>query len=72
MELPYDQIVSMLKGCFDSAGRVYPGLRDRVYHSLQATLWIHICALCVSSEFAKRFPFPSVACDMTSSLDPDF
>jgi hypothetical protein len=70
VEPPYDQIVSMLKGCFDSAGRVYPGLRDRAYHSARAALWIHICALCASREFARRFPFPAVACDM-ASLDPD-
>ena len=71
VEPPYDQIVSILKGCFDSAGRVYPGSRDRAYHSGQAALWIHIRALCVSKEFAKRFPFPVVACDMRSSPDPD-
>ena len=71
VEPPYDQIVSILRGCFDSAGRVYPGLRDRAYHSAQAALWIHIRALCVSREFAKRFPFPPVACDTTSSFDPD-
>ena len=71
VEPPYDQIVSLLKGCFDSAGRVYPGARDRAYHSARAALWIHIRALCVSKGFAKRFPFPTVSCDMTSSLDPD-
>ena len=70
VEPPYDQIVSMLKGCFDSAGRVYPGSRDRAYHSAQAALWIYIRALCLSREFAKRFPFPTVTCDM-ASLDPD-
>ena len=70
VEPPYDQLVSMLKGCFDSAGRVYPGSRNRAYHSARAALWIRIRALYVSREFVKRFPLPTVACDMTS-LDPD-
>jgi len=70
VEPPYDQIVSTLKGCFDSNGRVYPGSRDRAYHSAQAVLWIHICAMCVSEEFGERFPFPAIVHDATS-LDLD-
>jgi len=70
VEPPYDQIVSTLKGCFDSNGRIYAGSRDRAYHSAQAVLWIHICAMCVSGEFAERFPLPSIAHDITS-LDLD-
>ena len=53
MEPPYDQIVSALKGCFD----------------VQAVLWIHICAMCVSRELAV-YPLPIIAHD-TRSLDPD-
>ena len=70
VEPPYDQIISTLKGCFDSAGKVYPGSRDRAYHSAQAVLWIHICAMCVSEDFANRFPLPTILHD-TTSLDPD-
>ena len=67
---PYDQIISTLKGCFDSNGRIYPGSSDRAYHSAQAILWIHICAMCISREFAKRFPLPVIFCNITY-LDPD-
>jgi len=70
VEPPYDQIVSTLKGCFDSNGRIYPGSRDRAYHSAQAVLWIHICAMCVSEEFAERFPLPTIA-HHPASLDPN-
>jgi len=70
VEPPYDQIVSTLKGCFDSNGRLYSGSRDRAYHSVQAVLWIHICAMCVSREFAERFPLPTITHNPTS-LDLD-
>jgi len=70
VEPPYDQIVSTLKGCFDFNGRIYPGSRDRAYHSAQAVLWIHICAMCVSGEFGGRFPLPIIVHDATS-LDLD-
>jgi len=70
VEPPYDQIISTLRGCFDSAGKIYPGSRDRAYHSAQAALWIHICAMYVSEDFADRFPFPTIPYD-TTSLDPD-
>jgi len=70
MEPPYDQIISTLKGCVDSNGRIYPGSRDRAHHSAQAALWIHICAMCVSKEFGKGFPLPTIAHD-TTSPDPD-
>jgi len=70
VEPPYDQIVSTLKGCFDSNGRIYPGSRDRAYHSAQAVLWIYICAMCVSREFGERFPLQTITHDDTS-LDFD-
>ena len=70
VEPPYDQIVSTLKRCFDSDGRVYAGSRDRAYHSAQAVLWIHICAMCVSRGFGERFPLPTITYD-TTSLDLD-
>ena len=69
-EPPYDQIISILKGGFDSAGKIYPGSRDRLYHSALAILWIHIRALSVSGKFAKKFPLPTISYD-TESLDPD-
>ena len=39
---------------------MYPGLRDRIYFSAQAILWIHICSVYVSEEFALRFPLPII------------
>ena len=71
MEPPYDQIISTLKGCFDSAGKIYPGSRDRAYNSAQAVLWVHIRALFISEGFAKKFPLPAVDYD-PMSLDLDF
>ena len=70
VEPPYDQIISTLNGCFDSNGKIYPGTRDRAYHSAQAVLWIHIRALCAPRELVKQFPLPTIAHD-TTSLDPD-
>jgi len=70
VEPPYDQIISILKECFDSARKVYPGSRDRAYYSAQAVLWIHICAMGVSEDFANRFPLPTISHNPTS-LDPD-
>ena len=69
-EPPYDQIISILKGCFDSDGKVYPGSRDRAYYSAQAVLWIHICAMFKSKKFGERFSLPTISWDNTS-LDPD-
>jgi len=72
VEPPYDQIISILKGCFDSNGKIYPGSRDRAYHSGRAVLWIHICAMCLSRDFAERFPLPTIAYNTGStSLDHD-
>ena len=70
VEPPYDQIVTTLKGCFDSTGEVYPGSRDRAYHCAQAALWIHVRALFVSVEFSKKFPLPTIDRD-AASFDPD-
>jgi hypothetical protein len=60
VEPPYDLIVSTFKACFDFNGDLYPALGDRAYYSGQAVLWIHICAMCKSPEFARRFPLPSI------------
>ena len=57
---PYDQIVSTFKDCFDSTGKVYPGLRDRAYYSAQAILWIYIRAQFMPEEFALKFTLPVI------------
>jgi len=69
VEPPYDPIIVTFRACFDSIGKLYPGLRDRAYASAQAILWIHIRAICVSGEFARRFPLP-IFRDY-EPLDPD-
>ena len=56
---PYDLIVSTFDGCFDSAGMVNPGPRDRAYYSGRAIVWIHTLAMCKSEEFASTFPLPN-------------
>ena len=53
---PYDTIVSFFHACLDST--VYPGLSDRAHNCTRVILWIHICAMCVSEEFAHSFPLP--------------
>jgi len=60
VEPPYALVVSTLKACFNSRGEIYPGSRNRAYYSAQAIVWIHVCALCESAEFALRFPFPVI------------
>jgi len=67
---PYDQILSTLETCFDSTGELYPGSRDRAYHSARAILWIHTRAMCVSETFALRFPLPTIPYDQ-ACLDRD-
>ena len=62
VEPPYDLIVSILEGCFDSTARLHPGLGDRAYHSAQAILWIYIRAMRISEEFSSRFPLPIIHC----------
>ena len=70
VEPPYDQIITTLEGCFDSVGKVYPGSRDRAYHSAQAALWIHVRALIVSEQFSNKFPLPTLDYN-AATLDPD-
>ena len=67
---PYDLIVSTFRACFDSTGKVQPGLSKRAYYSAQAVLWIHVRAMCVSEEFARGFPLPVINHDHTF-LDDD-
>ena len=58
VDLPYGLIVSTYEACFDSAGKLYPGSRDKAYYSGRAVLWIQTLALCRSEVFANRFPLP--------------
>ena len=66
----YDTIVSTFEACFDSTGMVYPGSRDRAYHSGRAMMWMHTLAMCKSEEFANAFPLPTTRYT-TPALDPD-
>ena len=65
---PYNLIVSILRACFDSSGRLRPRSRDRAYYSAQAVLWIYVRAMCISEEFAGDFPLPIIDCE---ALLPD-
>jgi len=67
---PHDLIISLLMTCFDSTRELYLGLRDRAYCSVQAILWIHVCAMGVPEEFAQNFPLPSIR--RCVSYDVDF
>ena len=67
---PFDLIVSTFEACFDSTRRLYPGLKDRAYHSGRAMIWIHTLAMCESKEFARMFPLPTI--EYTGpAADPD-
>ena len=67
---PYDFIVSTLEACFDPAGKLYPGSRDKAYYSGRAMVWIRVRAMHKSREFSRRFP-PSYAKYEGLGLDPD-
>ena len=69
-EPPYDSIVSTFEACFDLAGNLYPGSRDRAYYSGRAMVWIHTLAGCKSGEFARKFPL-SLAQRGGPGVDPD-
>jgi len=66
----YELIISIFKECLSSNGKVYTGMRDRAYYSLQAILWIHICAMHASEQIAQDFSLPPIHYN-TASLDPD-
>ena len=72
IEVPYNTIVSIFHTCLDSTGTVYPGLSDRAYHTARAILWIHIRAMCISEEFACRFPLPYTRNKISYHLDLNF
>ena len=71
-EVPYNVIVSTFHSCLDSTGIVYRGSRDRAYYSAQAILWIHICAMCVSEQFANRLPLPFTRNSFSYDFDLHF
>ena len=52
----YDLIVSAFHACFGSDRQVYPGSRDRAYHSGRAILWIHTLAIHKSRAFTLPTP----------------
>jgi len=60
VEPPYNILFSTFHMCFDSTGKVYPGSKDRAYNSARAILWIHILAMCISEDFAHKFPLPPI------------
>lgn len=62
---PYHMIIATLRACFDFEGKVHPGLRDRLFYSARAVLWIYIRATC-----EPRPPLPSIP-HVVSPLDPD-
>ena len=70
IEPPYDLIVSAFHACFGSDRELYPGSRDRAYHSGRTILWIHTLAMCRSEEFASTFPVPPTKYTAPIS-DPD-
>ena len=67
---PYDLIVSTFEACFDSTGKLYPGGRDRAYHSGQAIVWIRTLGMCKSEELANTFPLPDTD-HIAPGLDDD-
>jgi hypothetical protein len=69
VEPPYDLIVSTFGACFDSTGRLYPGLEDRAYYSGQAIAWIHTLAMCKPEEPARILPLPTIG-SIDTGLDP--
>jgi len=67
---PYDLIVSVFEGCFDSTRRLYPESRDRAYYAGRAILWIHTLAMCKSEDVSRKFPLPNI--EYTTPVpDPD-
>ena len=70
VDFPYDSIVSTFEACFDPAGKLYPGSRDRAYYSGRAMVWIHILAGCKPVGFSHDF---SLSCTKHRGpdLDPD-
>jgi len=67
---PYDLIVSTFESCFDSTRTLYPGSRDRAYHSGRALIWINALARYRSEGYGWRYPLPS-ARYTTPTPDPD-
>jgi hypothetical protein len=53
---PFEFIASIFEACFDSAGKLYPGMNDRAYFSGRAILRINMAAKLRSAEFASKYP----------------
>ena len=67
---PYRGAVSVFGGCFDPNGKLYPGARDKAYHSGRVIVWIHTLAMCGSEDFTRTHPLPGAAYE-TTGLDDD-
>ena len=67
---PYDVIASIFEACFDPAGKLYPGSRDRAYYSGRAMVWIRALARRKSRQFLHRFPLSQAKYE-GPGLDPD-
>jgi hypothetical protein len=72
IDVPYGMIVSTFEAGFDPSGKLYPGWRDRAYHSGRAMVWIHNLEVCRSGETAAANRFPlSRTYHQEMYLDPD-
>ena len=69
-DIPYGLIVSTFEACFDPAGKLYPGSRDKAYYSGRAMVWINTLAKCKPKDFALRFPLSRERHE-EAGLDPD-
>lgn len=58
----YDTILSVFGSCLDLNDEVYPGARDRAYHSGRAILWIHVLATFEPDGSVPDFPLPPARC----------
>ena len=69
---PFDLIVIIFKACFDSTGRLHPGMMDRAYFSGRAILQIHMRARIQSQGHASNYPLPFNFSTLFLHANPDF
>ena len=71
---PFDLIVSTFETCFDSAGQLYPGMRDRAYFSARAILQINMRARVRSQDHVLKYFIPATSAGpvLPKYSDPDF
>ena len=68
---PFGLIVSTFKACFDSTGRLYPGMKDRAYFSARAILQINANSRTHSLEHPSKYSIPDVSRSRFQCIDPD-